>query len=337
MERLSVSGHRPDVGGFLPPPSPLLEAYRGTYQSISPMPLAIRPDDDLDYEDLPPLSPGLHRTRSTGSTRLDKDLARRDRASSGVSFSSSGGKKKVKVYDPEHDAKVIAGALSHSLGKIDADALCDTLPHLSHDQILAVQKEYKKQVTVQGKGVNLSKHINVKLTGNFKKAAYVTALGKYASEGYWANFFYQSHGSRRELLIEALMGRSNAEVEAIIEGFKDGKYSDDLKNCMKQELKMDKFRTAVLMTLEARRQAENDVYPIEYLHRDVDTLYHAIHAERGGESTILEIVVRRSDTHLREVLRVYERTFNSNFAREALNRSNNLVVSIPNIFPPTLI
>jgi hypothetical protein len=167
----------------------------------------------------------------------------------------------------------------------------------------------------------------VKLTGNFKKAAYVTALGKYASEGYWANFFYQSHGSRRELLIEALMGRSNAEIRSIKESFKDKRYGDDLKGCMEQELKMDKFRTAVLMTIEARRQEENDPYPPEYLHRDVDTLYRAIHTDRGGESTILEIVVRRSDTHLREVLRAYERTFHSNFARAALEKSNNLVVS----------
>ena len=38
----------------MPPPSPLLEAYHGTYQSISPMPQAMMMDDDLD--DLPPLN-----------------------------------------------------------------------------------------------------------------------------------------------------------------------------------------------------------------------------------------------------------------------------------------
>ncbi|KAI5357461.1 putative Annexin superfamily [Septoria linicola] len=324
MNRLSVSGNRPDMlslgvggavaGAGLPPPSPMLEAYHGTYQSISPMPLAIRPDDDLDLSDLEPLSPPPSRI-SAGTSRLDSDVSKRD----------SQGKKRVIMYDPEDDAKKIATALSHRT-KIDSDAICDVLPRLSHDQIMEVRKEYKKQVKVQGKGVNMGKHINMKLTGNFGKAVYVCAMGKFESEGYWANFFYQSHGSRRELLIEALMGRSNADIRMIKDEFKDKRYSDDLVKCMEKELKMDKFRSAVLMVLEARRQEEQDVYPAEYVHRDVDMLYRAVQAERGGESAMLEVIVRRSDAHLKEVLRAYERTFGGeNFARSALRRSNNLV------------
>jgi hypothetical protein len=181
---------------------------------------------------------------------------------------------------------------------------------------------------VQGKGVNLSKHIKTKVTGNFGKAVYVTALGRWESEGYWANFWYQSHGSRRELLIESLMGRSNSEVRMIKEDFKDKRYSNSLTRCMEKELKMDKFRTAVLMVLEERRQEEQDVYPMEYVHRDVDLLYRSIRADRGGESGMLEIIVRRSDAHLREVLKTYEKMYGENFARVALKKSNNLVVSL---------
>lgn len=301
---------------MMPPPSPMLEAYRGTYQSISPMPLAIRPDDDLDLEDLPSLNAMSSRHRagsSVGNDRLAQDLAKKDK------------KKRVQLYDPEEDAKKIASALSHS--KVDADAICDVLPGLSHDQIMEVRKEYKKQVKVQGKGVNMGKHINMKLSGNFGKAVYVTALGRYESEGYWANFFYQSHGSRRELLIESLMGRTNAEIRMIKDEFKDKRYSDSLTKCMEKELKMDKFRTAILMVLEERRQEEQDAYPMEYVHRDVDLLYRSLNAERGGESAMLEVIVRRSDAHLKEVLGMYQRTYNENFARAALQRSNNLVVS----------
>ncbi|CAK3776496.1 Annexin A7 [Lecanosticta acicola] len=319
MDRLSVSGNRPDLqalGGSMPPPSPLLEAYYGTYQSISPMPLAIRPDDDLSDLDFEPLSPAVSREARPSATkptndRLAQDLARKE-------------KKRVKLYDAEEDAKAIASALNHH--KPDADAICDILPHLSHDQIMEVHKEYKKQVRVHGKGVNLSKHINMKLSGTmFGKAVYVTALGRWESEGYWANFWYQSHGSRRELLIESLMGRTNTEIRMIKEDFKDKRYSDSLVRCMEKELKMDKFRTAVLMVLEERRQEEQDSYPVEYLHRDVDLLYRSVRADKGGESAMLEIVIRRSDSHLREVLRTYERMYGENFARAALRKSNNLV------------
>ncbi|QIW98381.1 hypothetical protein AMS68_003899 [Peltaster fructicola] len=302
MHRLSVSGNRPDVhalggAGGLPPPSPLLEAYHGTYQSISPMPTAMRMADD-DLDDLPSLDYSKH---------------------SKVTIKE---KKHVKLYDPEQDARTLAKALSSS--SPNADVICDILPPLSDDQIWELRKEYKKQVKISGKGINLSKHLKMKLSGNFGKVVYVTALGRWESEGYWANFFYQSHGSRRELLIESLMGRTNADIRSIKDEFKDKRYNDDLVRCMEKELKMDKFRSAILMALEGRRQEEQDVYPQEYRDRDVDVLHRAIRGS-GSESAMLEVVVRRSDAHLRDLLRQYEKMYGENFARVALKKSNNLV------------
>lgn len=279
------------------------------------MPLALRPDDS-DLSDIEPLSASVSRNSHGEKARgkIEKDAERIKE------------KKRVVVYDPEADAKKMARALSHS--KVDSDPIIDILPALSHDQIWELRKEYKKQVKIQGKGINLPKHLKMKLTGNFGKAAYVTALGRWESEGYWANFWYQSHGSRRELLIESLMGRTNAEIRNIKDEFKDKRYSDSLTKCMEKELKMDKFRTAVLMVLEEKRQEEQDAYPIEYRNRDVEMLHRSLTAERGGESAMLDIIVRRSDAHLREVLKTYERMYDENFARAALRKSNNLVVSL---------
>jgi hypothetical protein len=328
MSRLSVGtgDSHMGVGGDMPPPSPLLEAYHGTYQSL-PSPLALRPgvDDDDDLSDLEPLSPSISRSSRTNSksgSKLERDVER-----------SSKDKKKVTLYnaEAEEEAKKIAKALNHS--KPDSYPIIDILPRLSHDQIWELRKEYKKQVKIQGKGINLPKHLKLKLNGNFGKVAYVTALGRWESEGYWANFWYQSHGSRRELLIESLMGRTNLEIRNIKDEFKDKRYSDSLTRCMEKELKMDKFRTAVLMALEERRQEENDVLPVEYQFHDVNKLHQALTARQGGESAILEIVVRRSDAHLREVLSVYEKQYGENFARAALRKSNNLVVSTEPTLP----
>jgi hypothetical protein len=158
--------------------------------------------------------------------------------------------------------------------------------------------------------------------------AYVVALGKYEGEGYWANYWYQSNSARRELLIEALMGRQNKDIREIKDAFRDKRYSDSLVRCMDKELKADKFRKAVLMALEGERQEESDVWPVEYRNRDVDTLYKAIKAREGGESAMVGVVLMRSDAHLREVLRTYERKYQASFARDALKKSNNLVVSL---------
>ncbi|KAK3697343.1 hypothetical protein LTR37_017488 [Vermiconidia calcicola] len=313
MDRLSVSGNRPDVAGLsgsgvLPPPSPMLEAYHGTYQQLSPGERTL--DDELD--NLPSLSPEVPRSSATKSGDRSAREAVREKE-----------KRRVKLYDPEADAKTLSKALGAH--KVDVGAICDVLPTKTHDEVYYLKKEYKKLVKVQGKGVNLSKHLKTKLAGNFGKAAYVTALGRWESEGYWANFWYQSHSSRRELLIESLMGRTNGEIWNIKGEFKDKRYSDDLVQCMEKELKMDKFRTAVLMVLEERRQEELDIYPVEYRDRDVDTLYKALKAKQGGESVMLEIVVRRSDAHLREVLKMYKRKYSESFPDEVFKKSNNLV------------
>lgn len=162
------------------------------------------------------------------------------------------------------------------------------------------------------------------------KACYTCALGQWESEAYWANFYYHGDKSKRELLIESLMGRTNAEIRAIKDGFSDKKYSDSLVKCMKTELKQDKFKVAVLLVLEEKRMEDYGADRIDrrLVEQDVHDLHKALRSEKGGETAIIEIVVLRSDSHLRECLRSYEMTYRANFAREMLKKSGNLVVSL---------
>ena len=316
MHRLSVSGNRPDVhalgAGQLPPASPLLEAYHGTYQSLSPMPSPMLLANE-DIDDIPPLSPISKPRKKTG------------RIASGAVVDVTQTKQKVLDYDVDEDTEAIVAALTGS--RVDADTLIDILPELTQEELLAVREEYKKRCKVQGHGINLAKHIKLKIpTTNFGKICYITALGRWQSEAEWANFWYQSNNAKRELLIEALMGRSNAEIRAIKDAFKDKRYGNSLERCMDKELKADKFRQAVMWVLSERRQEENDVWHHEYRNRDVETLFSAARRREGGETVILQIVILRSDAHLREVLKTYERMHGANFARVALEKSNNLVV-----------
>ncbi|KAA6408235.1 MAG: hypothetical protein FRX48_07977 [Lasallia pustulata] len=317
MHSLSVSGsgsgalslaapgqsHGHNGHGGLPPGSPLLEAYHGTYQSISPMPsplmLAAEPLDDLS--DLETLSPQHVYPRLHSSTEL------------AVS------KKRVSIYDPEPDAIALKDT------KLGSRDLIEILPHLTNEHILQLRTEYKKHVKVNGKGINIAKHIKLRVPGNLGKIAYATALGRWESEAHWANFWYQSNSSRRELLIESLMGRTNSEIRCIKDGFSDKRYNDSLEKCMQTELKKDKFRNAVLLALEERRMEEGRGVDIDLVKRDVHELYKALTAKEGGETAMIQIVVVRSDSHLREVLRVFEQTYRKNFAREMIKKSQNLV------------
>jgi hypothetical protein len=343
LDRLSVSGDRPDIrrmSGGMPPPSPLLEPYRGTWQSMGGMPSPMMHPIDAEYDDysfdelerLEPRRSNASMNRVSSSERDVKVVRIDSQKDSGKRRSDSPKKKKdkpkktVSMYEAEQDAKAIARQLVRS--DPDVRILTDILPKLSNDEIDGLQLAYKKVVKQNGQGVKLSNHIKTKVPrGMFNTLAYVTALGRWESEGYWANYWYQGDTSKRELLIESLMGRTNSEMKLIKEGFKDKRYGNSLERCMDKELRRDKFRTAILMVLDERRQEENDVWPKEYVQRDVDTWAKALRNKDGGETAMLEVCVCRSDRHLRECLRHFERQEGINFAKEVLKRSSNLVVS----------
>ncbi|OBT90333.1 hypothetical protein VE02_03340 [Pseudogymnoascus sp. 03VT05] len=287
------------------PGSPMLEAYKGTYQSMGPLTITSKPyadNGDVDILEIaPPVSPTSKR-------------------------------RHARFHDLENEASILKKALRETKSKTypDTGPFIEILPALTHEQILDLRAEYKKQVkTPDMKGVNVAKHIKVRLKEDryFLKACYATALGRWESEAYWANSYYQGSQTSRELLIESLMGRTNAEIRQIKEAFRDKKYSDSLTRCMKQELKEDKFKKAVMMVLEEKRMDERPGRSLDrsLVEQDVRDLNRAIKSERGGESVMIGIIVQRSDSHIREILRVYEASFRSNFAREMLKKSGNLV------------
>ena len=163
------------------------------------------------------------------------------------------------------------------------------------------------------------------------KVCYVTALGRWESDAYWANFWYQGDKTRRELLIESLFGHSNAEIAEIKDGFCDKKYHNSLAKCMDTELKEDKFKKCVMIALRGEREEEwnehGQAAEIDWskVADDVADLRKAL--KRGSESGVFKIVLARSDRHLKEVMKAYEDTYKSNLAREVIKKSGNLVVS----------
>ncbi|KAJ5335059.1 Annexin [Penicillium brevicompactum] len=356
---LAVAGPTPSHAGH-PPASPLLEPYHGTYQSISPMPspIVIPSIRDEDISDLEPLDGGTstsdssrhrrhrshssvgekdHRSSKDRKDRKDKERGSGDErrrpahsrldssssiADSTVVISPTTGRKRVSFYDAAADATAMQEALNHRT--IDNKPLIQILPRLTSDEILTLRREYKSRVRMQGKGINLAKHLRLKLgSSNFAKVCYATALGRWESEAYWANCYYQAGTSRRELLIESLMGRSNAAIREIKSSFRDTRYDNSLERCMRAELRADKFRTAILLALEGGRQDDRDPVDKRMVMHDVQDLNHSL--VRGGETAMIEIIVLRSDEHLREVLRVYEDMYRHNFAKAMIQKSQNLV------------
>ncbi|CEJ93548.1 Putative Annexin ANXC4 [[Torrubiella] hemipterigena] len=314
---LSVGGFAAPAGSLSAAPgSPLLESYHGTYQNCSPMPSPLLLASGAALGE-PLIADAL--------TPLQSDAEDEGRKHS----------RRARFHDAEDIASTLAKALRGDRAP-DVRPLIEILPSLTHDQMMELRSDYKKLVKTGAdrKGVNIAKHIRARLKDEdplLMKACYSTALGMWEGEAYWANFWYQGDKTRRELLIETLMGRTNEEIRLIKEAFTDKKYDNSLVKCMRTELKEDKFKTAVLAVLDERRMEDFDRkgrrLPIDYdlVDKDVHELRKAVKAEKGGESLMISIIIQRSDDHLRAILKAYEERYDGNFAREALKKSGNLV------------
>jgi hypothetical protein len=214
----------------------------------------------------------------------------------------------------------LASALKGGWHAHKAGTLIDILPRLTHEQLMELRHEYKRLVKTgaERKGVNVAKHIRARLSGHgdeaFMAACYVTALGRWESEAYWANVWYQNDTERRELLIGALMGRTNNEIRLIKAAFRDKRYGDSLTKCMRMELQEDEIKRAVLMVLDEDRMEETDELGqplrVDYglVDDDITRLSQRVRGENVGdtESVLISIIAQRSDTHLKEVIKGYK-------------------------------
>lgn len=243
---------------------------------------------------------------------------------------------------------VIAEALSGPERVRTAD-LIDVLPNLHHNKIMNLRTQYKKLVKVgaERKGVNVAKHIRARLKDEDNRlmaAAYATALGMWESEGYWISLPLAAGDKSRkgyQLLIESLFGRPNTETRLIEDGFRfhsnklEREHGTSLGEFLDPYLRQGEawFREAVEGVLSGHKMEERDQsgqpLPIDMqlVEKDVDELFEAVAGERGAATTISQIVVLRSDAHLREVLTIYQRKYDSDLFTDALKGTMQLRVS----------
>lgn len=227
---------------------------------------------------------------------------------------------------------VLHSALLHP---VDVRPLLKTLPYLTPVELAELRAEYKRQYVVVGsgsngegggRGVNLAKQIKMSVPRYMGRACYSTALGPWESEAYWANVYYQSGLSRRELLIESLVGRSNNEIRQIKAAFRDSRYGNDMERCMQAELPADKFRRLILMVLEARREPNTVRAEPWRVNEDVHDLHKAVLNRR--ETPMMDILLSQNNANIRAIILCYREHYGTDFRDDLLQRSPNLIVSL---------
>lgn len=259
----------------------------------------------------------------------------------------------AKSAGNDSDISSVTALIAEALrgpGSVRTADLIDLLPKLHHNDIMNLRTEYKRLVKVgpERKGVNVAKHIRARLKDDDNRlmtAAYATALGMWESEGYWISLSLTIGNEARrgqQLLIESLLGRSNTEARLIEDAFRihsnklEREHGTSLESFLDPYLRQSEawFREAVKAILSGHKMEERDrsgqPQPIDMqlVEKDVDELFEAVAGERGAATTVPQIVVLRSDAHLREVLTIYQRKYESDFLTDALQGTMQLRVRV---------
>ncbi|TQS37891.1 hypothetical protein Golomagni_01618 [Golovinomyces magnicellulatus] len=235
----------------------------------------------------------------------------------------------ARFHDPNEEAKILAHALRYESCSLDTAPLISILPGLTHNQVLELRAQYKKLVRTESekRGSNISKHIKLRLKNlpELMKACYVCSIGQWKSESYWATHGYKNSRNQPQLLIESLLGRTNKDIQMIKKGYRDKKYNDNLTQCLQIELDKSNLKEAVMLVLEETciEEDSDECVNEELIDADVQELRNAIIQERGGEGNVIKILALRRNTHLREILGVYNTNYGENFAKEILKKWKN--------------
>lgn len=139
------------------------------------------------------------------------------------------------------------------------------------------------------------------------------------------------------------MGRTNDEILDIRDAYTDKKNNHDIIAALEKELSADKntgarFTEMIMLQLKAKRMEEWDNVYVEKIKEDVKHLHETISKDKADVSFLIEFVILRNDTHLRETMKLYKKTHNTDLARDIFSKVPTLVVcpSIPFYFIPSL-
>ncbi|KAJ3294726.1 hypothetical protein HK104_003332 [Borealophlyctis nickersoniae] len=152
-------------------------------------------------------------------------------------------------------------------------------------------------------GVALPEALKHSLSGSFGKmcVALATPLPDY--DAMWVHDAVSGIGTNEDILMEILVGRSNAEIKAIMHSYKMI-YGKDLEQVIGSELKHHLKKLFVVL-LQAQRDETGQILDVE---EDVEALFQAAKSRSHKDQCVfISTLCNRSDAHLLTMFEAYHR------------------------------
>jgi annexin A7/11 len=180
----------------------------------------------------------------------------------------------------------------------DETALIQILSKADPLYMALIRDTYSKRL-----GRNLERDVESEVSGNVEKGLLALIRGPLMQDVYALNAAVQGMGTNESLLNDVLIGRSNADMNAIKHAYQQKFYSP-LESDVRGDLSMGTERLFV-MILAATRAEESTPINQQAIDKDVRDLYDAMSGMGTDNMVVCSIFASRSDAQLRAINQTY--------------------------------
>ena len=185
----------------------------------------------------------------------------------------------------------------------DEAALIKVLTRLSPLEIPAIKETFR-----QRHGRDLENDVRKEVSGYFELCLLSILRGPLQQDVWCLNKALKGAGTDEELLNEILIGRSNADMQAIKQAYHHT-YHRNLEHDVRDDLSA-KTERLFSMILSATRQEESAPVIPQSIDADVTEIHRCTEARIGAEQlTVCSILSKRSDNQIRAIAHAYEHKY----------------------------
>ena len=185
----------------------------------------------------------------------------------------------------------------------DEAALIRVLAKLPPLEVAAIKEAFR-----QRHGRDLENDVRKEVSGYFELCLVSILRGPLQQDVWCLNKALKGAGTDEDLLNEVLVGRSNADIQAIKQAYHHT-YHRNLEHDVRDDLSA-KTERLFSMILTATRQEESAPVIPQSIDADVAEIHRSTEARVGADQlTVCSILSRRSDNQIRAIANAYEQRY----------------------------
>ena len=185
----------------------------------------------------------------------------------------------------------------------DEAALIRVLTRIAPLEVPAIKEAFR-----QRHGRDLEHDVQKEVSGHFELCLLSILRGPLQQDVWCLNKALKGAGTDEDLLNEVLVGRSNADMQAIKQAYHHT-YHRNLEHDVRDDLSA-KTERLFAMILAATRQEESAPVIPQSIDADVTEIHRCTEARVGAEQlTVCSILSNRSDNQIRAIAHAYEHKY----------------------------